>query len=1116
MRTSPLFAPAILLAVLAHQAGARSLDLPVRSPGATGLARTSAPAYSGDVFELRLTPEASARAFGSARDGARLERVGIASLDGVLRSLGVWLEPEFRGETPPPSGSAAVDFTSFYVAHLPPSVSLESALDRFEHLDGVASVQPIAILHTSAVPNDSLWAESYWFFQPSRRDIHAPEAWDITTGDTSIVVAVLDSGVLPYHPDLGGSIAGGRGQLWTNWVEQGGLPGIDDDGNGFVDDTGGWDFVDLSSSTLAEAGEDWEIQDNDPNDFSGHGTEVAGFVGALTDNGIGGAGTVWKTRIMPVRMAWVYPGAVPSAAEVRMDFAAQSVLYAARNGAAVINCSWQNLDQGGLGAAVTEAIRGGSVVVVAGGTFASVNDLALRDDVISVAATASNDVLPGFSNVATFIDLAAPGAAMIGPAILRPAPVTPNYRSGLNGTSYSAPLVCGAVALLQAHQRELMRDPLTPYGALFRLRETADDILAENPGREGLYGGGRLNLLRALTETTGSSATRLGGAVVGSPLVIERPGMSPRHIFATSNARLVFIDAPLRDTMAVVTLPATPGRGPAAADLGLGRGIGVFVGLLNGTMVGVDPSGNPLPGWPASALPTSQLTGGPALGDLDGDGGLEIVCGSNQGVWAWHGDGSPVAGFPAGVGMGAIRAPVALTDLDGIPGVEIVATTLTGTVHVMRGDGTPLPGWPLTFTGPISAPSIGPMGTGSTPVLQFAAGQQLHAMSVQAQEQPGFPLILGGNVIADSDVPIADLDGNGGLDRLVLNSGVARLNAVDSTGVALAGWPRPMFGTPSGSPVVGDLDPAPGAEVLAYRASTLVGFTAAGDSLATFPKNGRAGAFPTIAELGDDPRMEVSAGVTTDSTFFVYDAGSPSAALPIHPWPTYRGNAARTGSVLYAPPLTPVDIVGPNRVIDLRLTVRADTSVTLSWTAVADDGGGPAERYVLRAAEQPMNETVYANATYERVQPGAVAPGETESRVCDGLLPAHRYWFALEAIDASDNASPLSNVLIVETSVGGPLGGRTGVALAAGRQPTRTPIVLYWQASPDGQARAQDIRVYDLSGRERKRFSPEPGLGGVVQWDGRDAQGMRLPAGVYFARLVSGSVHAQTRIVLLP
>jgi subtilisin family serine protease len=100
-----------------------------------------------------------------------------------------------------------------------------------------------------AAPNDSLYPTSYWYRQPSRRDIHAEEAWNLTTGDTSIVVAIADSGVLPYHPDLGGTTLGLSGQIWTNWAERGGLAGVDDDANGYVDDVHGWDFVSLVSST---------------------------------------------------------------------------------------------------------------------------------------------------------------------------------------------------------------------------------------------------------------------------------------------------------------------------------------------------------------------------------------------------------------------------------------------------------------------------------------------------------------------------------------------------------------------------------------------------------------------------------------------------------------------------------------------------------------------------------------------------------------------------------------------------------------------------------------------------------------------------------------------------
>ena len=195
-------------------------------------------------------------------------------------------------------------------------LNLDEIMARFAGLPEVASVSPVPIVPLCSVPDDSLWSDTYYYYQPSRLDLHAPEAWDLTVGDTSIVVAVLDTGVVPYHPDLGGTTLGGRGQMWANWAEASGVPGVDDDGNGYIDDVGGWDFVDLPGAYYVTPGEDWRDEDNDPNDFSGHGTEVAGVIGALSDNGTGITGTAWKVRMMPLRVGyqsatsgvwWIFP-----------------------------------------------------------------------------------------------------------------------------------------------------------------------------------------------------------------------------------------------------------------------------------------------------------------------------------------------------------------------------------------------------------------------------------------------------------------------------------------------------------------------------------------------------------------------------------------------------------------------------------------------------------------------------------------------------------------------------------------------------------------------------------------------------------------------------------------
>jgi subtilisin family serine protease len=494
---------ALLLAALLPMAAApaAALDLPVVNPA---LEPIESAAYRADRIELRLAPEASrlaaiAVASQRAAEPARLQRpalggLGVPAIDRVAAALGgARFVPEFRGEVPPAPGSGLVDLAAFFLVDLPAGAALEDALVRFGALPEVVSVSRIAVLPVAAIPNDSLWTSAYWLFQPSRADIHAPEAWDVSMGDPSIVVAILDTGVLPHHPDLGGTLAGDPGHMWVNEAERNGIAGIDDDGNGFVDDVSGWDFVDLASGSGIPPAEDWDIEDPDPNDYAGHGTFVAGFAGAIPNNGIGLPGAAWNVRIMPVRMAWA-TNANPLGL-VDMSFAAQAIHYAWRSGAHVINASWASLIQSGLDVAARTAMREGVTIVSAAGNNGQPHELAEFDDVIAVAATDASDVLAGFSNRGPWIDVSAPGANMAGTFIARPGTDSldtraPAYADGLSGTSFAAPLVSGAAALVHAHRRALGMKPITATGMRMRLRETADDIGAINPS--GGFGAGRL------------------------------------------------------------------------------------------------------------------------------------------------------------------------------------------------------------------------------------------------------------------------------------------------------------------------------------------------------------------------------------------------------------------------------------------------------------------------------------------------------------------------------------------------------------------------------------------------------------------------------------------------
>jgi subtilisin family serine protease len=998
--------PVVLIALLLTlplPPAAWGLDLPVRDPRRGTL---TGPSYVADRIEVRLAPVAAARAREAGATGAAAANLarpslGLAALDAVAAGLGAWFEPEFRNETPPLAGSAEADFTAFYIVHLPQGTDLESALARLGGLADVQSAQPIAVLPVSAAPNDSLWSSSWWYDQPSGHDIHAPQAWDVTSGDPSIVVAILDTGVIPYHPDLGGTVDGQAGQIWTNGVERDGLPGVDDDGNGFVDDTWGWDFVNLASGANVSPFEDWRDQDNDANDYAGHGTEVAGIVGAQTDNGIGVAGTAPRVRLMPLRIGWVengYPLGL-----VDMSFAAQAVRYATRMRADVVNCSFESLDLNGLGAALDAAIRAGVTIVAAAGNNDRPSYIGGREDVIAVAATDASDRIASFSTRGSWVDLAAPGVGIFSTFITRAPSASdslgyrqPTYNapSGLNGTSFSAPLVAGAVALLDARQKELGLHPLAPRGAQLRLRETADDISSLNTGTG--YGTGRLNLERALTDRPTSTAWRAAGMTVGPAVPIPLSGPARKLAWVTSTSRLLIHDWLTGDTLALVTLPGVPSCQLAAADLGGGHGVGLFVGTQNGRIAGFDTTGAALPGFPVR-LVGAALAGGPALGDVDGDGELEIVCGAGDGrLCAWHADGSMVVGFPVETDLSGFDAPVALCDLDGQPGVEIIAATQAGMVYAVNRDGAFLPGWPVTFDPNPRAPVVACFGR-DTAVL-VAAGTRLLGLRPDGSQRSLWT--LGASVT--NDPALGDFDGDGS-DEIVLPAFAPnRVIVLDSAGVAPVGrgWPFALAAAPPGPPVLGHVDGSGGPGVVLMQPGGLVALTDSARAIPLFPKPGGAGRHPTLMDLTGDGAMKIAAGSGSDSLLYVYDVGLGSAAALPQAWPTPRGDFARTGSRLHPPADTlPVDTVGP--------------------------------------------------------------------------FP--------------------------------------GLTLAVRQRPARAPVWLTWSG-----ANPSDIRLYDVSGRLMRTLWLARGEHGTEQWDGRDESGRLVPAGLYFARLTGGSLHAQTRIVLLP
>lgn len=287
---------------------------------------------------------------------------------------------------------------------IPDDMSVEDAIAQYKNDPDVEYAEPNYILRALLTPNDTAYSSLWGLHNYGQNvngttgtvdaDIDAPEAWDITQGSASVVVAVIDSGVAitnntsTGHPDL-------TANRWVNTGETC-VNGVDDDGNGRIDDCYGWDFID---------------NDNDPMDYNSHGTHVAGTIGGVGNNGSGVAGVNWTVKIMPLR----FLGATGSGSTAD---AISAVAYAVTKGARVINASFGG---GPYSQAMYDAInnaRSNNVLfVAAAGNDGTNNDTAPAypasynlDNIISVAATTQTDALASFSNRgATSVDLAAPG-----------------------------------------------------------------------------------------------------------------------------------------------------------------------------------------------------------------------------------------------------------------------------------------------------------------------------------------------------------------------------------------------------------------------------------------------------------------------------------------------------------------------------------------------------------------------------------------------------------------------------------------------------------------------------------------------------------------------------------
>ncbi len=360
---------------------------------------------------------------------------------------------------------------------LPPKQDMDQALAAFSRTAGVISAEPNYLIKADQVftppPNDPYYLDgTLWGLRNTGQgggtpgaDVHVLDAWAVSHGG-EVRVAVLDTGVDYNHPDLSANI-------WTNPGEIAGN-NMDDDGNGYVDDVHGYDFVN---------------RDGNPMDDNYHGTHVAGTIGAVGNNGLGVVGVCWQVKIIALKC-------LDAEGSGDTADAITAIGYAIDQGARVINASWGGGPySSALQAAIAAAGSAGIAFVAAAGNDGADNDVTPHypasytlPNIIAVMATDRNDARSVWGGNAscfglTSVDLGAPGTAIS-------STVLGSSYALANGTSMAAPYVSGACALLWS-----VNSSLTVADVKSALLSTVDPTL---PGL--CVSGGRLNIGRALGE----------------------------------------------------------------------------------------------------------------------------------------------------------------------------------------------------------------------------------------------------------------------------------------------------------------------------------------------------------------------------------------------------------------------------------------------------------------------------------------------------------------------------------------------------------------------------------------------------------------------------------------
>jgi subtilisin family serine protease len=420
-------------------------------------------------------------------------------------------------------------------------------------------------------PNDTQYSQQWALNNTGQTggtagaDVHAEDAWTISTGDPAIVVGVLDSGTFVDHPDLAANVWHNEGEIPDN--------GIDDDGNGFIDDWEGWDFG--NGNNVVES-----------SNF--HGTHVTGIINAATNNGQGIAGLAGGWDGNGARSMAVAVGESGPIGGILDD----SIIYAADNGAQIITMSLSVGSSAAINDALDYAYNTKDVFIdcAAGNNGPSVSYPANRVEVMAVASTDHNDNRSSFSNQGSELEIAAPGSNILSTQL------NGSYGTS-SGTSFAAPYVAGLAALVRGVNPGL---PAPDVRQL--IIDSADDV--EAPGFDTETGWGRINAFEALSLTATSDG------------IIR---LDADRFSCDDTLTLTVADTDLAGTGSILVTASSSAEaaGEGIVLVEIGSGAGVFRGTVTTS------DGTPAPDGLLQVIHADTITASYLDAD-DGQGGINV------------------------------------------------------------------------------------------------------------------------------------------------------------------------------------------------------------------------------------------------------------------------------------------------------------------------------------------------------------------------------------------------------------------------------------------------------------------------------------------------------------